>query len=167
MVLLLAHYHIVDWYSWYVLLQHPFLHEEASIHLPDHLIYDLSYFIYSSDFSVLILVLISAVFLLLYPCRCWTLESSIFFSEDIVFASTCKSATPIIISFSSCVRRYICCFLWSFAALKLSALTWLVFFASTEFSMDDTASTIFASFAWHRLISIFVERLSMRLWSWY
>ena len=102
-----------------------------------------------------------------------------FLSEDIVFASTCKYSTLILISFSSYVRWDISCFCWPFVDLRLSELTWLVLYSSPLFYMAATAlylsattclsyysSTTFASFVWHLEISIFVERLSMRLSGW-
>ena len=101
-------------------------------------------------------------------------------SEDMVFASTWKYATLLLISFTSCIRRGIYCFCWLFAALRFSELTWLVFCTSTELFISATdlslsattrlsssSSTIFASFTWHQVVLIFFGKLSMQIWSWY
>ena len=77
-----------------------------------------------------------------------------------------------LISFISFIRRAVSYFCWSFVALRLSDLTWLVLWYSTELCMavtnlslsattrsSSSSSTTFASFVWHQVISIFVEMI--------
>ena len=74
---------------------------------------DISLWIFSSASFYLILVLFSsAVIALFYPHSFWTLETSMLFSEETAFASTCNSATPLLIIFSSSIRQAIYFFCW-------------------------------------------------------
>ena len=66
---------------------------------------DISYWIFSSDYSFLILVLFrSTVIELITPRSFCTLETEMILSADMVFALNCKSATLLLINFSSSVR---------------------------------------------------------------
>ena len=88
---------------------------------------DISYWIFSSDYSFLILVLFrSTVIELITPRSFCTLETEMILSADMVFALNCKSATLLLINFSSSVRWTIYCFCWFFATLRLSVLNLLV-----------------------------------------
>ena len=137
---------------------------------------DLICWVYYYDSYFLIILLSSDAIALICLCRWCTLETAMLFSEYMIFASTCKSAALLLISFSSSVRRDIYCLWWSFASLRILELTWLVFFSSKGFYMDDTvlylstttrssypSSTTFASFAWHRVISIFSKTINAPL----
>ena len=84
---------------------------------------DLSFWIFSSNSLFLILVLSSAAIAFISPFRCCTLETKNFFSEDMVFDSTLKPSTLILISFNYSVRQAIYFFCWLFSALRISEHT--------------------------------------------
>ena len=71
---------------------------------------DLIFWICSLASSFLIILISSDEISFIYPFIFCTLKTAMFFSEDMVLASTLKYATLLLISFSSSVRQYISCF---------------------------------------------------------